>query len=446
MKKTLLLFSLLLVVLSGCKKDTVDVTELLKTVPSSAAGVMVFNVESMLEEAGCKIKDHKIIPGKEVQALLDKASSSDKQDFMMLMDDAAGIEPKGAVVFYDSNRAFLTVALYDVAKFCSFMEKATGSTFKDEGSGVKVCGRVAVKGAQAWICLTSGKTIDADAIASYAGLTVAQSFLTTDMGEKLLVDENDIRGWAVLDTFTRMLLDRSQRSMFTLGNGVLFENPESLQFKVDFDKGEMEVEAMVLNPKGKPAKYQLPADKVDVKTLESLGGTCDAMMAFTVNSKLIKKLDKLGSALGGALFGDLNELFKNIDGTVGITTSGDGIGSSVNGVITTKGEMSQTFKDVVSEYMGPITEDGQYVRFSRGDVKGSLNVAECADELKGCCLGMVWDAQSFSKLGYNNVVPQSFASYILKFKPESGGLEIDFEAKCADKNASSILTLLNWCK
>lgn len=441
MKKTFFLFALLLLIATGCKKDTVDMTDLLKTVPSSTSGVVVLNLESLLENAGCKVKDHEIIPGKEVKALLEKASTTDKKDFALLFDGSTGIEPKGAVAFYDSNRMFLTVALHDVDKFCKFVESQTQSTFTDEGEGVRVCRAVAVKGAQAWVCLTPNKPIDPDAIAGYANLSVAQSFIVSDMGEKLLVEENDIRGWMLIDTFMQQMLDRSQRGVMTMTSSVLFDNAASMEFKVDFEKGELEAEAVVLNDKGKPAKYQLPSDKVDVATLKTLGETCDAMMAFTVNSKLIKKLEKIGNALGGALFGDLGEVFQNMDGTVGLTTSGSGIGNSVNGVITTKGELSKTMRDMVSEYMGPISIDGKLVRFTKGDVKGNLQVAECAEELKGCCLGMVWDSESFSNLGYGRMAPKGFSCYVLKFEPESGGLEMKFEAKTKDPSQNALLAL-----
>lgn len=443
MKKiALMLLSLVLIGVTSCKKETVDVTDLLKSVPSSAAGVVVFNMEGMLKDAGCKVKDHEVIPGDEIKKLLSKATTTDEKDFMMLFDGSTGIEPKGAVVFYDANRAFITVALYDVDKFCKFVEDNGKVSFSDEGSGVRVAGNVAVKGAQAWVCLTSGKRIDADAIASYASLSASQSFLVTPIGEKLLTDEDDIRGWAMLDTFMNQMLDRSNRNIFSLSMGFLFEGAESVKFSADFDKGEVEAEAVFLNEKGKPAKYLLPSDKIDVNVLKSLGSTCDAMMAFTVSPKLIKKFDQLGAAFGGALFGDLSETFKNIDGTVGVVLGGAGVGESLNGVVTTKGEVSQTIKDMISTEMGPVKEDGKLLRFSKGDVKGNLSVEECAEELKGCCMGVVVDPSGFNSLGYSEGAPAGFEKLIFKFKPESGSLEFEIEAKTKDPSQNALLTLL----
>lgn len=435
------LLAVMLIGLNSCKKETVDVTHLLTTVPSSASGVVVMNLEGILEDAGCKVKEHTITPSKEVSALLEKSSAGDQEDYKMLFDGEIGIEPKGAVMFYDSNRAFLTFALYDVNKYCNYVESKTGDKFVEGSNGVKLNGNVAVKGAQAWVCMTRGKIIDSDAIASYASLKDSQSFLVTPMGEKLLTEENDVRGWALINTFMNEMLSRNDRSMFTLGMGFLFSDAESVRFKVDFEKGELEGEFVVLNDKYKPAKYLLPSEKVDINTLKTLGTTCDGMMAFTVNSKLIKKFEQISSAFGGALFGDLSESMKNVEGTIGVIASSNGEDESFNGVITTKGEVSPALRDLISRIFAPVSQDGKFLRFSQGDVKGSLNVEECAEDLKGCCLGLVVDASGLKSTGYGSA-PQGFKNLILKFQPESGGLEMELEIKTTDPKENALLTIL----
>ena len=437
----MLLLAVLVLGLNSCKKETVDVSHLLATVPSSAAGVVVLNLEDMLEDAGCKVKNHIVTPSQEVLKLIDRASPQNKQYLMMMFEGESGIEPKGAVVFYDANRVYLTCALYDVKKFCDFVEKTDESTFVEDASGVKVCGDIAVKGAQAWMNISSNKKIDADAIAAYSALEPSQSFLVTPNGEKLLVEEDDIRGWAMINTFVNEILSRSDRSMFSLSLGFLFEDAESVRFKVDFDKGEMESEAVVLNDKGKPAKYLLPTDKVDVSTLKTLGESCEAMMAFTVNSKLFKKIDQVLSAFGGSFFGNLNDMFNNVDGTVGFISGSDNM-EAVSGVITTKGDVSKNLKDLITNQIAPVSQDGKYLRFSKGNVSGGLSVAECADELKGSCLGIVADASSLNSVGYTGNEVPGFKNLVFKFKPDSGGLEIELEIKTTDPKENALLTFL----
>ena len=443
MKKSLLFLmaALLLGMVSSCKKETVDVTDLLKSVPSSAAGVMVFNIEGMLEDTGCKVKDHEVKPSDEIKALLKESGSEKYEDVMMLFNGETGIEPKGAVIFYDTNRSYLTVALYDVDKFYQYVEKKNGKKFEDAGSGVKVAGNIAVKGAQAWLCLSYGKRIDPETISSYASLASSQSFLVTPMGEELLISEKDIRGWGLVKTLLNETLSVYHRNAVTMGLGFLFEDVEALKFSVNFEKGEMEAEAHFLNDKNRPAKYQLPAEKVNVNTLKAIGGTCDAMMAFTVSPKLIKKFDQLGNALGGALFGDLGEMFKNIDGTIGVAASGTGVDESFSGVITTKGEVSKDLRDMISDNFGSLSMDGKLLRFTRGDVKGALNVEECAEALKGCCLGLVMDGSGYNGIGYGQA-PTGFKDIVVKLEPESGGLELEVTLHTIDPKTNALLTLL----
>lgn len=229
--------------------------------------------------------------------------------------------------------------------------------------------------------------------------------------------------------------------MVNLGMGFLFEGAESVEFSLDFDKGEVEAELTVLNEKGKPAKYQLPADKINVSTLQSIGGSCDAMMAFTLTPKLIKKFDQVGQAFGGALFGNLSEMFKNVDGTVGIVSSGTRYDQAFSGVVTTKGEVSNDFKNMVSNFAGNISEDGKFLRFSKGNVSGDLSAEECAEELKGCCMGIIYGT---SNDAFGDVVPDTkgFKWFLMKLKPESGGIEFKIEAKTVDPKENALICIL----
>lgn len=434
------LMALIAVGFNSCKKDTMDVTKLLSSVPSSASGVVVFNTEELLEDAGCKVKGHEIIPGDEVKGILQNAGNIARQDLMVLFDGTTGIEPRGAVWFYDANRSFLTFSLYDVNKFEEFVEKKSGNKFT-ENEGVKICGNVAVRDAQAWICLSSGKRIDPDAIKGYASLSDSQSFLVTPMGEKLLVSEDDVRGWAMLNVYMNEILSRSQRSMATFSLGFLFEDAESVKFSVEFSKGEIEAEAMILNSKGKPAKYLLSENKIDVSDIKSLGSSCDALMAFTVNQKMLKKFEKLGNAFGGSQFGDFGEAFKNVDGTVALMVGGAG-NENIQGFVTTKGEVNPQLRNVISRLLAPVSQDGKYLRFSKGEVVGSLSVEEIADEFKGCSLGLVTDDAGMENLGWGFKVPEDFRCVFVKLKPESGSMELEIEIETKNKDQSSLLALL----
>lgn len=428
-------------VFNSCKKNTVDVTDLLKTVPSSAAGVIVFNTESMLDGLGCKIKDNKVTLGAELQAVINEHSGNEQDAIMALFNGDSGVDPKALVLFYDSNRAYLTMWLYDEEKFYAFAEKEGEEKFVDMGGGLKVMGNTAVKGGQAWICISPRKRLDADAVTSYSKLNASQSFLVTPMGEELLVSEDDVRGWVLLDVFTSDLLSRQNRSMATMGSSFLFENAESIKFSVEFEKGKVELESIPLDSNYKPAKYKLPASKIDVAQLKTLGESCDGLMAFTVTPKLAKKLGEISKMFGGLFFGDAEAFLKNIDGTVGLIGSGNfDENMSLSALIDTKGPLSQDLKNFLSEYVGNLSEDGNLVRVKKGNVSGSLNVAEAAEALKGCCMGIVLDQSQLDSFG--NIDTKGFSYIAFKLDPEGGGIEFKVEGVTQNKDEYSLLTIL----
>ena len=213
---------------------------LLKTVPSSAAGVVGIHLKSLAEDAGCKVNDNEIKPGKEVLALMEKMSDNEKGQLLNLLNGGAGIQPDAAVVFFDANRTFLTLSLYDVVKFKDFVKKDKMDDFSDEGSGVQVCNNIAIKGNQAWICLSSTKRIDPDAIAAYASLSESQSFLNTDMSKIILEEDADIVGWSKFNNILSNLMSRSERTKAAMAAGLLFEDVDAVSFEIDFEKGELE--------------------------------------------------------------------------------------------------------------------------------------------------------------------------------------------------------------
>ncbi|MCH5240085.1 MAG: hypothetical protein J1F38_07670 [Muribaculaceae bacterium] len=438
------LLTLLLVTFNSCKKDTIDVSQLLSTVPSSAGGVVVFNIEGMAKDAGCEIKNHIIEPGEVIKGLLEEASPTQKKDFMVLFDGSTGIEPKVAVLFYDANRTFLTVALYDEVKFTQFVESQVGTNFEDVGNGLKVCGQVAMKGGQAWLCLPTGKRLDPEGIEAYSSLSTSQSFLVTPMGEKLLTEESDIRGWALLKTYLGQSLSRADRALASIGLDLIFENAESVRFEADFKKGEFEAEAVILNDKGNPAKSLLPLEKIDVKPIKELGESCQGLMAFTITPKLVKKFEEIGNSLGGGLFGNFFKELKNIDGTTAMIVSGKNLDEeeAINGVISTKGDVSPAFKEFVSEYLGAISIDGDKLKFTKGNVAGSLSVDKVADEIKGSCFALVVEPSELAGLNFFKYLSTGFSMVELKLKQDSGSLEVEIEAKTKSPDENALLTIL----
>ena len=168
------------------------------------------------------------------------------------------------------------------------------------------------------------------------------------------------------------------------------------------------------------------------------------MMAFGLNQKLVKKIEEVNSALG-SFFGDMNENLKNIDGTVGIISGEFGTDTPISGVITTKGELSTSLRSLIMEH-SDLQEDGKYVRFHKGEVKGGLSVSECAEELKGSILGMVFSSSYVNEMGGGGSLTGCFKYVVFKMSPEDGGLEIKFEAKTDNPKENVLLTIVKDCE
>lgn len=440
----IMVLMVLIFTLFSCSKDkTADMSGLLSTVPSSAAGVVGIHFESLIKDAGSKLENNKIIPGDLLKNIIEKASTTDRKDIDILINGETGINLDCAVIFIDSNRTYITFSLYDVDKFISFIETQASAKF-EEISGVKVCGRVAIKGAQAWACLSNGKRIDPDAIAGYASLNESRSFLSTDISKSLIDSKSDVTGWCVLDVILQNTLSRGEMSMATIASGLLFEDAESVKFTLDFKEGEMEFDCMVLNEKCRPAKYLLPADKINKKTIQELGGNCDALIAFTITPKLIEKIGKMGSTLGGSLFGDFKDLFKNVDGTVAVSLKFTAEGKPVvNGIVSTKGKVSEELRHQITELLAPVREDENFLRFSNGAPQGEIPVAELGEMLSGSWLGLACDMNARYNLFFDGYkIPTTLNNASIRFRPNEGSLEFLFNMTSTDKKQNILLTLM----
>lgn len=426
---------------ASCKEEPVDMTGLLSTVPASTSGVVCIDLQSILKDLGCKINGKKIEAGKELSKIISSMEENEKSFVLKMFDGYSGISPECTVIFYDSNRCFLTVSLADVEGFCSFIENETGSTFSDAGNGVRLCANVAVKGAQAWLCISSNKRIDADAIVAYSSLKRSQSFLNTGMASRFTDTDDAITGWGSINTILSGIMDRGNLSMLNIGLNLFFEESSDLCFSVNFEKGKLEAEAILLNESGKPAKYLLPSEKINISTIENLGESCDALFAMTVTPKLVDKIEKIVSTFSPSFSG----LLKNVDGTVSVIFSNPLSGGfgNIKGVIPTKGEVSQELKNFVTTGIAPVTDDGKYLTFSKGEVSGKLSVKECASFIKGSCLGFVADLESLTILddGIPSTVAQ-FSNIAFTMSPESGGIEFEIILTGSNQNENILLTCL----
>lgn len=422
---------------SCSRVKSLDMTDLLSTVPSSSGAVIGVNMRSMLEKIGCKVNGSHIEADKELMAYLGNLSETKKQALEIFLDDRSGIDPLGAVVFFDANRSYLTFALADTDTFRALVENNNGDSFQSSPSGVEICQNVAVKGAQAWVLL-SGRGFDPDLIASYCTLGESQSFLSNPFGKMISTMTQDIVGWGRINTLLNPNLTFDQIATLNLFSSVMFEDAYALNFSANFLKGKLESSLTVLNDKGKPAKYLLPDNRLDVETVKSVADNSCGLFAMTINKKMVEVLQKSFSPLLGPNGSSYFNSLKAADGTFAIAIGNDTISEALDnfrGVLTTDGNPSVELKSLIS-ILGPIKVDGKLLKFYRGEMTAGNIVADNVDKLKGATMGVVVSSSLMSDY------LSSLEMAAIKAVPESDGIRLDIEVASTTKNENFLLTAL----
>ena len=428
--------------LTSCTKNTepADITDLLSKVPSSAEAVVGLNLRSMLEKAGCEVDGSKITPGEDLEQWIDGHSEfvpNQREVMKMVLSGESGVDPLGAVFFIDAYNTYLSAMIADTSKFEEFVKKQTGKTFEDN-DGVKICGNIAMAGAQMWMALGSGSTVDAKAIKNYMQLTESQSFMENPFAEHIATMKRDIVGWGLTRAFMGKGMSIGDAATVTMATGMLFEDASALGFNIDFQEGQLESEIEVLNDKGDNAKYLLPAEKLDTDDIKGLATNAEAVVAVSVPNELIKKIEKVSSSLGGNSLGFLLRMIGCLDGTLAVATGDlDNPEKSLSGLITTDGKPSSDFMTLLSQF-GNTQKDDKIVRVKSGTVGGGLEVEKAADYLKGATLGGVVNANA-SDLGGNK---EGIKSFSFRVSPKSGSLIINVTVAGVNEKENMLMTLL----
>lgn len=370
---------------ASCSKETADAEQLLATVPSDASVVMVANLNSLLQEAGCKVDGEKITPSEAITKAISGANGD--QLSRTLLNGESGIDPEVAVVFAEGGYSYLAGTLASADKFKSMIEKETGAKFAKAGE-VEHSGIAAVKGNRFWVKLGNGN-IDPERVANFAALSKNQSILSVEGGKNLVTVEHDMEGWADIAGLMNMSgIDFQTRAMVQVALQSVFQDPNYIEFYADFEKNKGVLSATVLNGKGKAAKLLFPGDKIDVKAVAGIGGNADILMAGAVSQKLIKDLSKKVADQGASMVGIYLQALSSLDGTFAVATTKDN--GYLSGFLTTTGENTASLSDMLASAMGitPVKE-GKTLRFKKGTMSGTLDVAQGAEMMKGAMFGTV---------------------------------------------------------
>lgn len=440
-------------ILTGCSKsDNSNLEHLLGTVPADAGAVAIADLPSMLKDAGCKIGSDGAVT---LTPELAKAMKQNRDIAWLataLEKNETGIMAAPMVYFTEGDVFYITGLVDDTKKFRQMVTEQQGETFSDE-QGVGICGYFAVKGNQFWY---SRSSLGAKEINRFTGLDEKRSFLSNDACERIVENENDIRGIFDLTTFLRMT--GAGNPAIAVVSSTLFKNPENVFFNVEFDKGEVEVEVNILDSKLNNAKFLLPVETIDEKTVELLGETADAVFAFNLNKNLKKKLSDFQQFLPG----DLLPLLAPVDGT--IAYANNHVDHNLRWVVQTDGSNATPLVTEFTKMGATLSQEGNTLIFNEGKVSGELLVKECADELDDAFFGMVISpyqmallmgmpasdsfAEETAVLPETTTIPaylKDVRSFTLLLEPSGNSLTVKATLRLNDKSAPSLpafLTLL----
>lgn len=434
-------------VAASCSRRANDeVPALLGSVPSSAASVMVVNTERLLDDAGCKAQGLVVKRSgvaQEVLDSLDRTRGGNTLAARLLLSDSTGITHGSNVFFTDAYATYMTGLLDDTDVFKKWIEKSTGEPFADN-EGVQSSGNVAYKGTQYWVCVSRPGAIDQRAVASYSSLGEAQSFLSNVVAKKMEDPEHDILYWGDINAMIKQFVGQgfTQVAGARIAVGMLFEDAAYTTGSLDCEKGALESEGMVLNSKGNPAKYLLPDQKIDIATVESMGGEGQLLFAMGYPAKLTEKLQQLSGSLGGALPASMTDMLKPLDGTLAVCVNDFATGK-ISGVITTDGKPATALSDFVTKYGTGVRQDGKLLYFGtdNASIKGPIDVKGAAPELKGSCLGMIF-VPNKDMLGDKAELSHMPSRMLIGFYPTDGSLEIKFKAEARDSEQNMAVMVL----
>lgn len=407
-------------------------SDLVKTVPSSASYVVAVNMHDVLEKAGCKVSDNGVKPGKEIQEILDKNGT----EFVSVYKEGNGVDPSGLIVFQDAYASYSTFHLADVAAFKKSVEEREGGSFI-EVDGVSTNGRYAVCGVQAWILNGPDSHIDAKAVKSYSELVESQSFLSNPVSARFSEMKHDVEMWGLISQMSRLPISGGNELALNMATGMMFDNLACATATIDFEKGKVVGEMELLNGKGKPAKYLLPDDKVDVETIKAAGESGDMVIAFALPKSLGKKIEKLAEPFNNPMINSQVSAVKEIDGTVAIDMSESGTGqTAANVVVTPSKDASSVLLNTLSNF-GTVKKEEKYVRVTIGDgaVAGAIDMTDAADFLKGSTMGLFADSKIFGNQKY-------FKTIGIALVPSGDSVKVRLVVKGNDDSSNILLSVV----
>lgn len=408
-----LLMLVVMAIAASCSSDkSAEAEKLLKTVPADADLVALINVDGMLANGGCKVKDGKVtLPAEAQKALAEMPDKNVRSTVESILGGKSGISLTYLSVF-NSSRYLMTGLLDDPAAFKAMVEEKSESKFQEEG-GAAVCKNIAYIGNQFWIGMPG--LPESSELVRYTKLSKDRSMAGHVYADRMLESESVVTG--IADLASALGTAGRNRAQISMAMAALFDKATFVGFEGKMKKTSAEIEVKLLNSKGEPSKFLLPTGKIDTKAIGNIGGKAQAVVSGDIPSGLVKKITSIFSSFGGGLPETLTKPLEEVEGTMVFVSGNDGM----TGVISTNGTPSPALVELTGEQTRmTVTVDGKQMLLNKGtQPEGPIEVATTADYFKGAMFGAV-GIDLFGTSGKEGGYLEG-----VMVKPEDGSLETE---------------------
>lgn len=429
MKKFNSTFSLFLILilsltLGSCSSDkSADLREIFKTIPSDVSFVGVVDTEALLKEAGCKVKNGTVKPGKEIQKIF--ADTTDlKLKFISDIVLNGGIDPSFIVMFTEGYNNYVTGFLSDTDLFKELMEHRFGDTTIRNGE-ISTCGNAAFTSNRFWVCISSRNSINYNDIKHFTTMSEKQSFLEGDNSAKLVESDKIMRGWGdIKGTLNASGIDFSTKASVMMGLEALFEDAVEFQWDMEIEKNKLKADLTLINSKGGIAAFLYPTAKVDLKEITGSNLSGDALALMAISPKFTERMREDTRGKGMSVIGMLSGMIQDVAGTVMVAADNK---NSISGMIPVKGNNTSDLNQLLAQYDFSVTQEKGAIRFTKGNCSGEITPEIVADVFKGKMGGLILSPESTT---YGDI---DYAAII--FNPEKGGMDVEIEVKANNKES-----------
>lgn len=414
--------------LNSCTSDrSGDVKELLGVVPSDVSFVATIDLEDVLREVGCKVKDGEVKPGKEIAQALD-GNPNREVEFLFDLFVNGGVNPSYVVLYGEGYNVYLAGFISNTNLFKERVE----SYFKEASvneDGLTICGNIAYDTNRFWICASSRNTISVKDVKHFSDLSKNQSFLSKSEAADLVESEKTISAWGdVKGCLNAFGLDFTTKAAIQMGLEAMFKDAVAFKLEADFESDGLDAEFMFVNSKNGVAKFLYPTAKVDKKMIKESGLSGQLFAALAFSPKIAEQLKEDTKGKGFSVLGVVSGIITAVDGTIMLASDN----GTYSGIIPVNGNNTVDLEQLLKQYGLEVVKEKDKLVFNNGKVSGGVNSELASDLLEGSMGGVVLSMQKES-------LPYEYVSFSLN--PEKGGMVVEMDLK-AKENESVLINLL----